>query len=177
MDSNPHYPSQYESRHTLKNGSSVFLRPIKPSDSPLILSLFDKLSDNARYLRFLRHMEELPQDMLYRFTHVDYMSEFALVAVLQENGGDAIAAVSRYAYGGGGEPADLAEVVRDDMQNVGLGALMLKKIVEIGREHGIDRFTSMMDSQNKAMKHILAKLGYRVSYSVKNGVYLVDITA
>jgi acetyltransferase len=115
--------------------------------------------------------------MLHRFTHVDYEGEFALVAVIRENGRDAVIAVARYALQDKEEPADLALAVRDDRQNLGLGTVLLGKLVDIGKERGITRYKSMMDTGNTAMKRVLAALGCRVSYANSDGVYTVTVTA
>jgi acetyltransferase len=113
--------------------------------------------------------------MLYHFTHVDYASQFALVAVIGENGRDAIIAVARYAYDPHNHITDLALAVRDDWQNLGLGKSLLEKIVAIGKEHGITRFGSMMDPGNHAIEQILKAPGYQVKYSLRNGFYQVEI--
>ncbi|MFB3926098.1 MAG: GNAT family N-acetyltransferase [Syntrophales bacterium] len=169
------YPSQYESRLTLKNGKEVFLRPILQTDGNLLIDLFNKLSPQSRYLRFLRHLHSLPEDMLYRFTHIDYKSDFALVAVIKENEKDAIIGVGRYAYDPQQHLTDLAVAVRDDWQRLGLGKSLLARVVEIGKEHGVSRFESIMDPQNNVIRQILWKLGYKVKYSLRSGSFQVEI--
>ncbi|MEL7565898.1 MAG: GNAT family N-acetyltransferase [Dehalobacterium sp.] len=171
----PKYPTEYESWLTLKKGGKVFCRPILPTDGNLVVDLFNRLSPNSRYLRFLRHLHTFPQDMLYRFTHVNYSSEFALISMIKENGNDAIIAIARYAHSTEDNLTDLAVVVRDDWQNLGLGKSLLKRVVDIGKEHGIYRFGSMIEPQNKKIRQILSELGYTMKYSLKSGVYEVEI--
>ena len=171
------YPSKYENRLKLKNGSEVFFRPILPSDEHLLVELFNRMSPQSRYLRFLSHLQALPEDLLYHFTHINYDSEFALVAVVIEADRDAIIAVGRYALDPHEDLADLAVAVRDDWQHLGLGKSLLANIIEIGKEHGIYRFASMMDPQNDIMKQTLRKLGYEVTYYLRDGVYQVEIVS
>jgi len=171
------YPSQYEHWISLKNDKEIFLRPILPTDEPLLVDLFNKLSDQSRYLRFLSHHHVLSEDMLYHFTHIDYDSEFALVAVIKEDGKDAIIAVGRYMLDPSGNFADLAIAVRDDWQHFGLGKSLLGSIVDIGRDHGISRFESIMDPRNDIVKMVLQELGYDVKYNLRDGVYQVVIVA
>ncbi len=169
------YPSQYESRLTLKDGRQVFLRPILGTDRDRIVDLFNRISPESLYMRFLKHYRVLPEDMLYHFTHLDYVDRFALVAVVEEEGDDAIIAVARYAHEPREDLTDLAIVVRDDWQNLGLGKSLLIRIVDAGREHGINRFVSMMDPGNTMIRQTLSRLGYEVSYSLRNGVFQVEI--
>ncbi len=169
------YPCQHESRLRLKNGAEVFLRPVMPADSHLIVDLFNKMSPQSIYFRFLRRLNALPENMIRQFTHVNYNSELALVAVIQEDGKDAIIAVGRYGYDPDEDITDLAVAVRDDWQHFGLGKSLLKKVVDIAKENGISRFTCMMDSQNHIIKNILLALGYRVTYLSQSGFYRVEI--
>lgn len=169
------YPSQYESRITVKGGREVFLRPVLETDAPLLVDLFNKLSRESRYLRFLRYMDSLPDHLLYRFTHVNYTSEFALMAVIQEDGKDAIIGVGRYAYDQNLGETDLAVAVRDDWQKVGLGKLLLQKTISIGKEHGVSRFVSVFDPRNNLIRHIVSKLGYKTRYYVRGGNLQMEV--
>jgi len=171
---NKGYPTQYESLLTLKNGREVFLRPILPTDEYLILNLFNKLDSDSIYLRFLRPLKALPEDILFQLTHINYNSDFALVAVIKEDGKDSIIAVARYGYQLEENVTDFAIVVRDDWQHYGLGKSLLVKIFAIGKEKGIFCFVSIIDSTNKIMKQILRKLGYTVKYSYRSGATQVE---
>jgi GNAT superfamily N-acetyltransferase len=174
------YPAQYESWLTLKNGREVFLRPVRETDEPLILDLFSRLSADSIYLRFLRPLHYLSQEMLHHFTHLNYSSSFALAALVDETERDveranAIISIARYAYDPDEQMTELAIAVRDDWQHVGLGKPLLKRIVDIGKEHGITRFSGMLVPQNRIIIQILTDLGYTVSYCLKEGIYKVEI--
>lgn len=172
---NENYPTQYESRITLKNGRTVFIRPIKPTDEYLIVDLFNKLDDDSKYMRFLMPLNALPEDLLFRSTHIDYHNNFALIAVIREEGKDSIIASCRYGYDAKDHVTDFAIVVREDWQRNGLGKFLLEKIFTIGREHSISHFMSIIDSGNTIIKHTLRELGYTVKYSYRNGSTLVEV--
>jgi GNAT superfamily N-acetyltransferase len=183
------YPAQYESRLRLKDGGEVFLRPVMQTDGDLLVDLFNKLSVKSIRLRFLRLLPSLPEDMLFEFTHVNYDTEFALVAVIPEYGlpiggpqekligghKDAIIAVARYAFDPKINATDFAVAVRDDWQNKGLGKSLLGKLFAIGREHGISRFVSVISPQNNIIRQTLAGLGYEIKYSRQSGVFQVEV--
>lgn len=169
------YPAQYESRVLLNDGRNVFVRPIKPEDEDLMLDLFNQLSDRSKYLRFLKQIETLPKDLLYKYAHVDYDRDFALVTVIQENGKDAIIGIARYIYDPERSLAEFAAVIRDDYQNKGLGKSLLQKIFNIGKEHGILHFVCTIEPRNRTLRHMLLGLGYTVNHISKNGAYQVEI--
>lgn len=171
------YPVQYESNLTLKNGRVISLRPIKPTDGPLVIDLFKNLSSNSIYLRFLRPLHSISEELLYQLTHVNYNTEFALVGLINEDGKDAIVAIARYAYSPEDDNTELAVTVRDDWQRRGLGKSLLEKTVEIGKAHGIFRYMAMIAPHNKIIMNTLIGLGYKVNYSMKSGIFHVEILA
>lgn len=159
----------------LKNGREVFVRPILPTDNGLIADLFRRISPESRYKRFLRDMDNLPEDMLNHFTHIDYETDFSLVALIEDVNREEIIAVVRYMHDPVEKDTDLGLAVRDDWQNMGLGKTLLKILAGIAKGHGITRFTSMMDTRNTRMEKVLRDLGYEVRYSLKSGYYHVEI--
>lgn len=172
---NKGYPAQYEDRFKLQSGKEVLIRPIVLTDEHLIVDLLNKLSPDSIYLRFLRPVKTLPEELLYHLTHLDYQNNFALAALIREDEKDAIIAVARYGYDPEEQVTDFAIVVRDDWQHHGLGKFLLAKIFAIGREHGIFRFVSIVDSTNHVMKQILRELGCTVKYSYKKGSTQVEV--
>jgi len=169
------YPAQYESRITLKNGKEVFIRPILQTDEYLLVDLLNKLSADSIYLRFLRPLNSLPEKLLFQLTHINYKSNFALVAVVQEDGKDSIIAVARYGYDPEEKVTDFAIVVRDDWQHYGLGKFLLSTLFTIGRKHGIFHFVSFVDSTNQIIKQLLRELCYTVKYSYRKGSTQVEV--
>lgn len=170
------YPARYEDRLMLKNGKSVFIRPLRDTDEPLILDLFGKLGHDSIYQRFLSCLKSLPEDLLFRLTHINYDSQFALVASIDDSGRDSVIAVARYCGNPGSGIADFAIVVRDDWQHIGLGKTLLLKIFAIGREHGISRFVSIIDPGNRVMKQMLRRLDCPVKYSYVKGCIQAEIS-
>ncbi len=170
------YPHQYESQLLLKNGQVVYVRPIVPSDGHFLVDLFNRMSQRSRYLRFMTNIQELPDALLYRFTHLDYQSCFAIACQIEVDGRNEIIAVARYSLDPDEHIAELGVAVRDDWQHMGVGRYILSKIISIGKDHGISRFGSMMDPQNDTMKKLLRDLGYQVRYFIKDGSYQVEIS-
>lgn len=172
---NEDYPAQYETRLTLENGRAVFLRPILQTDENLLVDLVNKLSLDSIYLRFLTYLNGLPEDLLFQLTHINYNNEFAIVAVIHEDGKDSIIAVARYGYDPNENVTDFAVVVRDDWQRCGLGKSLLLQIFAIGKAHGISRFVSIIDPTNHIIKQLLRKIGRRMKYSYRNGSTRVEV--
>jgi acetyltransferase len=171
------YPAQHEARVALKDGSKLLLRPIRPSDAPLLIDLFNKLSPRSIYMRFLSPLRQLPEGWARRLATVDYVKDFALVGVIEEGPGEALVAVGRYASDPEKGRAELAVVVRDDWQGRGLGRLVLARVIEIARGNGIRRFDAVVDHENSIVMGIIDQLGYPHRVRTEQGAYYVEIEA
>jgi acetyltransferase len=158
------YPVEYEEWITLKDGSIVFLRPIKPTDGPLILDIFQKLSPETIYFRFLTHLDRLQPELLEHLVKIDYQSHFTLVAVIEENGIESIIGTCRYITATKRDHAELTVVLRDDWQRRGLGKVMATRVVNIARLKGIASIEIFFDYRNEGMKRLFASLGYPVKH-------------
>ena len=163
LDYYQHYPAQYEEWLAV-GPDRVFLRPIKPTDGPLILDLFGRLSPQSIFYRFLSHMEKLRPEQVYNLVHIDYVTEFALAALIEEEGEERIIGVCRAIASSDQRRAELTIVLRDDWQGRGIGKIMAKKVVMVMHRHGITRIEIMLDSRNDKMKKLFISLGYPYIY-------------
>jgi acetyltransferase len=158
------YPLYYEEWITLNDGSAIFLRPIKPTDGPLLLDLFQKLSRETIYFRFLTHLERLQPEMLKQLVEINYETHFALAAIITENAKESIVGTCRYIVKLNTDHAELTVILRDDWQKRGLGKVMVTRVVEIARSKGLASIEILLDYRNEGMKRIFASLGYPVQY-------------
>ncbi|MGA3208799.1 MAG: GNAT family N-acetyltransferase [Syntrophales bacterium] len=158
------YPYYYEEWITLEDGSTVFVRPIKPTDGPLLLDFFNRLSRETIYFRFLTHLERLQPEVLKQLVEIDYESHFALAAIFTVETKESIIGTCRYIVKENRNHAELTVVLRDDWQRKGLGKLMVTRVVNIARSKGLASIEILLDYRNEGMKRIFACLGYPVSY-------------
>jgi GNAT superfamily N-acetyltransferase len=142
-----------ESDFTLKDGTVVRIRPIRPEDDHALIEIFKHLSPQTVYQRFFQALPELSPGMARYLSNVNYTNRMALVA---EAGGQAIG-VGRYERTGDPEVADLGLVVLDEWQNLGLGRILLQEILKAGKSNGILRFRADVLAENRRMLRLLAQ--------------------
>jgi acetyltransferase len=152
------YPAELEGEVALRDGTRVPLRPMRPEDVELETRFFAGLSARSRFQRFMQHLNELPPQMLARFTQLDYDRELALVAL---HGGEFIA-VGRYAPNPDGETAEFALVVGDAWQGKGLGRLLLERLREQARKAGYKALYGNILEANHEMLDLARRLGFTV---------------
>ena len=157
------YPSQYVRHFTLKDGTEVLLRAIRPEDEPMENSLFHRLSKESIYFRFFGYVPQVDHEFLTRFTHIDYDREMAIVAEIMLEGQRAIIAVVRIVGDNWNGDAEYAIVVADQWQRQGLGSEMTDFIVAIAKDRGFKKLYASFLRANSAMDKLFRKKGFTIS--------------
>lgn len=141
----------------LDDGREVRVRPIRPSDGPLLLSLFWRMSPASRYRRFFCPMLTVSGNLVEYLTTVDHHEHEALVALDDTDG--AIVGEARYIRSHDDPAAaELAVTIVDDWQSDGLGTALVAKLVERAREEGVERFFGEVLWENRKMIALLHDL-------------------
>lgn len=152
------YPVECIETVTLREGSEVLIRPIRPDDAPRLQAGFVRLSPQTIYLRFLESFKALSDKQAYAFANVDYQTRMALVASVPENGDEALIGVARYAtVNGEPETAEAAIVVGDEFQKRGLGTILLLRLVDYARSQGVKTFLATVHSSNSLIMRFIKK--------------------
>jgi acetyltransferase len=156
------YPAELETTVTLRDGSRLRVRPIRPEDAAAERAFVAGLSEESRYLRFMYHLHELTPQMLARFTQVDYDRELALVALGGKPGDEKIVGVARYVANPDQESAEFAVVVADAWQGKGLGRALMQKLIASAKRRGFRRLIGAILGINASMHKLVRGLGFRL---------------
>ena len=161
------YPLQYVAPWTMKDGNQVTIRPIRPEDEPLMVKFHETLSDHTVYLRYFCSLplsRRVEHERLLRICFGDYDREMALVVERTDpgTGERRIIAVGRMTKLHTGNEAEVAVLVSDPYQKLGLGNELLRRVVQIGRDEKLSRVSAEMLTDNVAMQVITKHLGFRV---------------
>jgi acetyltransferase len=163
------YPHQYVASWVGKDGRRFIFRPIRPEDEPLMVKFHQALSESTVYMRYF-HMLSLgyrvSHERLTRICFIDYDREMALVAVSHDTpaGDGSIVGVGRLTKIVGTNEAEIAVVVADAFQRLGIGTELLRRLLEIGRDEQLDRIVADMLPENDAMRHLCRKLGFSIDH-------------
>jgi acetyltransferase len=169
------YPNQYIAPFTLRDGTRVTVRPIRPEDEPLIIDLHGRHSAHTIRMRFFSLVKTLSRDSLIRLCHLDYDREMALAAVLEKEGQPMILGVSRYYLHLETGTAEFALVVGDAHQRQGLGRHLMSRLIDIARERGVKKLVGQVLSENRPMLSLMASLGFTPPVTVDNDVVGVEL--
>lgn len=162
------YPSQYVTTSSLRDGSPVTLRPIRPEDEPLLVQFHHTLSEESIYFRYFHLMtlnHRIAHERLTRICFIDYDREMALVVDHKDpdNGDHKILAVGRLSKSHGTNQAEFAMLVSDAYQRQGIGTDLLRQLLKIAQDEGLQSVTAEIMRENRPMQRVCEKLGFTLS--------------
>jgi GNAT superfamily N-acetyltransferase len=159
---------------TLRDGTCVAVREIRPTDASALQGLVQRSSERSIELRFFGPMKELSEERARRFAEVDGVDRFALVALDPEDE-DEIVAVVRYERERGTDGAEYAALVEDRFQGRGLGIGLTRHLIEAARERGIGRLHALVMRENRPMLSLLRSLRLPERERWENGLEHIEI--
>ena len=172
------YPEELEEWISWQ-GRKVLLRPIKPEDGTQHVEFFNALDpDDVRYRVFIP-MRELQRSQLARLTQIDYDREMAFIATTErEPGRSETLGVVRAVADPDNISAEFAIIVRSDIKGQGLGAILLKKLIDYCRSRGTKELVGEALTGNQRVIGLARHFGCAVSHAEPGTVILkFDLTS
>jgi len=155
------YPEEIETYRTTFNGLRIKIRPVRISDEPLLKEFFYSLTDETVYRRFASARKDMPHNRLQGFTVIDSSKQMILLALLEDEEKQELIGIGQYNINEDTHMGDVAFVVRDDHQHLGVGTELLKYLTCIGKRKGLIGFTAEVLSDNEPMKTIFKETGFK----------------
>jgi RimJ/RimL family protein N-acetyltransferase len=148
----------------LADGTRLRLRPLTRDDRDGLLALFDRLSEESRWRRFMSPKPTLAPRELDYLTDVDHVAHEAFAAVDERDG--SLAGVARYVrHAGTTTSAELAVEVADELQRLGIGTALCARVVERARDNGLTVLTATALWTNQPARKLLRRLGFHARRS------------
>ncbi len=171
------YPQELEQTIPLPDGRVLALRPIVPEDEPPLQGLVRRTPPEALRLRFFQPIRELSHAMAARLTQIDYYREMALVITGPGVPGAAeIYGVVRITAEPDLDKAEYAILVDSNMTGLGLGPMLMRKIIDYARGRGIREIYGEVLWENEPMLKLNRALGFTVEPSADDpGVMHVSL--
>ena len=157
------YPVELERDVAAVGGARFRLRPIRPDDAERLVALHGRLSEQTIYQRFFTVVRRLPTNWARYLAEVDYQRRLALVVERQSPQGPELVGVGRY------EPTDqpgrveVAFVIEDRWQHLGLGTALFNDLLAAAEARGIREFSAEVLADNTRMLDLIRRFGVIVS--------------
>jgi len=177
IDASAHlYPHYIQARHTFKNGVEIRLRAIRPSDEEEMRRLFYRFSETAVYARYFTPVLAMPHTKMQEYVNVDYSRYMSIVALEGDVGKGKIIGEARYVKLQVRPYADVAFVVDEAYQGLGIASFMLQVLIRTAREQGVKGFTASVLETNRAMMRVFEKSGLDLQTRAEEGVFSINMT-
>lgn len=163
--------SAYDTDVVLRDGRTLRLRPVRPDDDQRLLELFERMSEQSLYYRFMT-VPRMDLAKAARVAQADGDRQFVLVG---DSGGPLSAVAGYYRGEGAADHAEVAFAIADADQGRGIGTRMLERLAEIARERGIRRFDAYVLGDNRRMMDVFLDSGFDVSHALHDRVYTVSL--
>jgi acyl-CoA synthetase (NDP forming)/GNAT superfamily N-acetyltransferase len=153
----------------LRNGMAVEVRRLVPADSRLLEDFLGRLSPDTLERRFLGAVapEVAARDLLHDLSRGE---RFALVIVLGGPSSPRIVAHGEYVQDGpGSESAEIAFLVEEDLQGMGIGSALLERLTLLAVRRGVRRFWARTSRENRPMLEVFRSMGFALTESASGG--------
>ncbi len=168
------YPGrQYTKTITLKDGSVLLLRPVRPEDEPAMEQMLQRVSTDSLYMRFFGYIPKMSHTWMMRFTHIDYDREIAIVAETTDPAkGRELAGVVRIIEDAWRETAEYSILIADAFHGKGLGNMLTDYILDIARQRKIRKIVASVLAANTPMIHMFERRGFTFD---RSGLDIYDV--
>lgn len=168
------YPEEVEAISLMRDGTSVNIRPVKPTDEVALQEFFYSHSEETVYNRYFRPVRALPHATAQGLVNIDYEHDMAILATTGAIGKEKIVGLGRYVRDKDGDLAEVAYTIHDQYQGQGLGTILQDHLTAYAKLRGVRGLWAVSFGSNKAMLSVFGKLGPYTKKVIEPGVWRVE---
>ncbi len=169
------YPAHIAYTKVFKDGKSVRFRAMKPSDEESMRRFFYRCSREMVYFRFFYSIKTMTHDKMQEYVNVDYGKEFSVVGFGGKKGEGKIIAEARLVTAENEDTGEVAFLIDEDYQGMGIGSYLMDLLIVEGRNRGLRSLDAQVLSENQPMIKVFEKTGLPLESKLKSGVYEVSL--
>jgi acyl-CoA hydrolase/GNAT superfamily N-acetyltransferase len=159
----------YKSTLKLKDGKTAEFRPLLPSDEIAYRNFFYSLQEKTIFMRFFYRKRFFSHEIVQKlWASVDYHKNMSIIGMVQKGGHQEIIAIGTYAYDRE-QVAEIAFVVREDYQGMGIASYLLALLEKIAKENNYTHFKAAVLRENSAMIQVFKNRYPDLKISTESG--------
>jgi len=147
---------------TLRDGRSVHVRAMRSADEAEVLQAFQRLSDAARYMRFMRVVREPDPKRLREVLASFPEAGIGLVATVPAADGIDIVGSAIAVFTADRTSCEFAITVASEFGGTGLATRLMATLIEEAKRRGLKQMEGLVLTQNQAMLRLARRLGFRI---------------
>ncbi|HET7331308.1 GNAT family N-acetyltransferase [Dyella sp.] len=142
------------------DGRELILRGIEPGDVAAVQRCFKRLPAQDVRRRFMHAMSELPVSMAQRLCRIDPELEAAFVLIDETVKPAELRGVGRIFVDVASNTAEFSVLVEHEWTRIGLGALLMQRLVDESRRRGLSEIWGYVLMENRPMLQLCKELGF-----------------
>jgi acyl-CoA hydrolase/RimJ/RimL family protein N-acetyltransferase len=175
LESSRLYPLEIYEQRAFKNAVNVRFRPIKSSDEDQMRRLFYRFSDESIYYRYFHSVSIMPHSKMQEYVNVNWKNTMSIVGLVGEPGQGIILAEARYLVDASKKAAEIAIIVDEKYNRLGIASYMIKFLTQIGKKRGLKVFVADILSSNHTIMKVFKKIFPNLESDLEEGVYTVTL--
>ena len=153
----------------LRDGRSVHIRAVRPTDEAEFLQAFGRMSEDARYMRFMRYVREPNLERLRKTLASFPAGGAGIVATVPAADGVDIAGSAVFLVGNDPTTCEFAITVASDFGGVGLASVLMTALIVAAKARGMTEMDGFVLAVNQPMLRLARRLGFRVAPDPEDG--------
>ena len=166
--------AKYAATVRLRNGASLQIRALLPSDRADMLAAVERFSKEALYRRFFAPKRSFSEREIEFFLNVDFVNHVALAAVLSGGGRQVIVGGARYIVSQPGS-AEVAFAVDDSHQKLGIATHLIAHLIGVAHAGAIKEFVAEVLPENVPMLKVFERCGLAMTTRRERGIVHVRL--
>ena len=154
---------------TVRDGRVVHIRTVRPTDEEEMLQAFHRLSKDARYMRFMRFVNEPNRERMQEVLASFPEGGGGIVATIPAADGIDIVGGATYLVGNDWSSCEFAITVTAEYCGVGLAGILMTALIGAARAHGIKQMEGFVLAVNQPMLRLARRLGFSVTPDPEDG--------
>ena len=148
---------------TLRDGRTVRLRGMRATDESEFLQAFDRMSEDARYMRFMRVVREPNVERLRKALASFPEHGIGLVATVPAADGVDIVGSAIAVIESDRSVCEFAISVDKSFGGTGLATALMKQLIGSARERGLKVMEGYVLAENQSMLRLAQRLGFSIA--------------
>ena len=147
----------------LSDGRTVHVRAMQPSDEAELVQAFGRMSDDARYMRFMRLVREPNVERLRSALASLPENGMGIVATVPAADGFDIVGSTVYFVGNDRTTCEFAINVASGFGGVGLAGTLLTALIDAAKARGMKEMDGFVLATNQPMLRLARRIGFSVA--------------
>lgn len=159
---NTRCPLELAQKHTLWDGRTVTIRPIRADDAVRMRAFLTETSGESRYKRFQKWVHAPSNTLIHFLTDVDYDRHMAFVCSVENEGEEELVGEARYGAPPTGTRCELGIIIKDSWRKTGVAGILMEALIRAARNRGFEVMDGMVLANNRPMLRFARALGFEL---------------